>query len=163
VKQFDLLQTAVYPSDVKIAPWENTACSVFSAEPTKSAKMKRIYKKIGLTTIGMSSALIRLSAEAAGGSTADAAARSVLPGKGAAQHPFLYAGEWDTRKPQEQSISQDRVLIMRNGNPAQAMIINTATGQIEKEILIPTPVTGTHGQFRHIRMTQAGALEDQER
>jgi hypothetical protein len=51
----------------------------------------------------------------------------------------------------------------RNGNPAQAMIINTATGKIEKEIPIPTPVTGTHGQFRHIRMTKAGTLEDQER
>jgi hypothetical protein len=147
-----------------------------------------------------------------------------------AQHPFLYAGEWDTRKPLEQSIfivregkivwqysmpiktssggnqefddatllsngnvifshmsgagmvspdkkvlwdypappgteihscqslGKDRVLIMRNGNPAQAMIINTATGNIEREIPIPTTVTGTHGQFRHIRMTKAGTL-----
>ena len=33
-----------------------------------------------------------------------------LPGNGAAQHPFLYAGEWDTRKPQEQSI-----FIVRDG------------------------------------------------
>jgi len=154
----------------------------------------------------------------------------VLPGKGPAQHPFLYAGEWDTRKPLEQSIfivsegkivwqysmpiktasggnqefddatllsngnvifsrmsgagmvnsekkllwdypapagteihscqsiAKDRVLIMRNGNPAQAMIINTATGNIEKEIPIPTTVTGIHGQFRHIRMTKAGTL-----
>ena len=57
-----------------------------------------------------------------------------------------------------QSIGKDRVLIMRNGNPAQAMIINTATGNIEKEIPIPTTVTGTHGQFRHIRMTKAGTL-----
>jgi hypothetical protein len=47
---------------------------------------------------------------------------------------------------------------MRNGNPAQAMIINTATGNIEKKIPIPTPVTNTHGQFRHIRMTKAGTL-----
>jgi hypothetical protein len=47
---------------------------------------------------------------------------------------------------------------MRNGNPAKAMIIDTATGKTEKEILIPTPVTGTHGQFRHIRMTPAGTL-----
>ncbi len=57
-----------------------------------------------------------------------------------------------------QSLGQDRVLIMRNGNPAQAMIINTATGQIEKEIPIPTTVPGTHGQFRHIRMTKAGTI-----
>ena len=47
---------------------------------------------------------------------------------------------------------------MRNGNPAQAMIINTATGIVEKEVPIPTPITGTHGQFRHIRMTKAGTL-----
>ena len=157
-------------------------------------------------------------------------APAVLPGKGPAQHPFLYAGEWDTRKPQEQSmfivrggkvvwqyamplrtpsggiqefddatllsdgnivfsrmsgagmvspdkklvweypapagteihscqpIGKDRVLIMRNGNLAQAMIINTATGKIEKEIRIPTTVKGTHGQFRHIRMTKAGTI-----
>jgi hypothetical protein len=57
-----------------------------------------------------------------------------------------------------QSIGKDRVLIMRNGNPAQAMIINTARGNIEKEIPIPTTVTGTHGQFRHIRMTKTGTL-----
>ena len=155
---------------------------------------------------------------------------AILPGHGAAQHPFLYAGEWDTRKPLEQSIfivrdgkivweysmplkteagrnqefddatlladgnvifsrmsgagmvspdkkllwdyaappgtevhscqslGQNRVLIMRNGNPAQAMIINTATGKIEKEIPIPNTVKGTHGQFRHIRLTPAGTL-----
>ncbi len=155
---------------------------------------------------------------------------AVLPGNGASQHPFLYAGEWDTRKPLEQSIfivrdgkvvwqysmplktatggnqefddatllsngnvifsrmsgagmvsaekkllwdyaappgteihscqsiGKDRVLIMRNGNPAQAMIINIATGKIEKEIPIPNTIKGTHGQFRHIRMTKAGTL-----
>ncbi len=147
-----------------------------------------------------------------------------------ARHPFLYAGEWDTRKPLEQSmfivragkvvwqytmplknaegriqefddatllsngnvifshmsgaseispekkivwdypapigtevhsvqsVGKDRVLIMRNGNPAKAMIINTSTGKTEKEITIPTPITGTHGQFRHIRMTPAGTI-----
>jgi hypothetical protein len=160
----------------------------------------------------------------------NAATPSVLPGKGIAQHPFLYAGEWDTRKPLEQSmfivrdgkvvwqysmplktatgaiqefddatlltngniifskmsgagmvspdkrivweypappgteihscqtLGKGRVLIMRNGNPAQAMIIDTATGKIEKEIPIPTTVKGTHGQFRHIRMTPAGTI-----
>jgi hypothetical protein len=159
-----------------------------------------------------------------------AAAAGSLPGRGAAQHPFLYAGEWDTRKPLEQSmfivrdgkvvwqysmplhtatggnqefddatllpngniifsrmsgagmvnpgkqlvwdypappgteihsiqsVGPDRVLIMRNGHPALAMIINTATGKTENKIPIPTPVTGTHGQFRHIRMTPAGTL-----
>ncbi len=150
---------------------------------------------------------------------------AILPGQGLAQHPFLYAGEWDTRKPDKQSmfivrggrivwqytmplknarggiqefddatllsngnilfshmsgateigpdrkivwdyvappgtevhsaeaIDRDRVLIMRNGNPAQAMIINTVTGRTEREIPIPTTIAKTHGQFRHIRMT----------
>jgi len=161
--------------------------------------------------------------------SAAAAEAGPRPGKGAAQHPFLYAGEWDTRKPLQsmfivrdgkivwsysiplhpvpganqefddatllangniifsrmsgagevspdkklvwdypappgteihsiQSLGKDRVLIMRNGNPAQALIINTANGKTEKEIPIPTTVTGTHGQFRHIRMTPAGTL-----
>ena len=154
---------------------------------------------------------------------------AILPGSGLAQHPFLYAGEWDTRKANQsmflvrdgriawsasiplhpspganqefddatllsdgnvifsrmsgageiapdkrvvwdypapagteihsiQSLGKDRVLIMRNGNPAQAMIINTATVATDKVIPIPTTVTGTHGQFRHIRMTRAGTL-----
>jgi len=154
----------------------------------------------------------------------------VAPAGGLAQHPFLYAGEWDTRKPlaqsmfivrggqvvwqytiplhneaggiQEfddatllsdgniicshmsgaslispdkkvlwtyaapkgtevhsiQSIGKDRVLLMRNGNPAEAMIFNTATNTLEKEIPIPTTVRTTHGQFRHIRMTKAGTI-----
>jgi hypothetical protein len=43
---------------------------------------------------------------------------------------------------------------MRNGNPAQAMIFNTKTNTVERVIPIPTTVTGTHGQFRHIRMTR---------
>jgi len=38
------------------------------------------------------------------------------------------------------------------------MIINTATSTTEKVIPIPTTVTGTHGQFRHIRMTPAGTI-----
>ncbi len=154
---------------------------------------------------------------------------AILPGKGLAQHPFLYAGEWDTRKADQsmflvrggrivwsasiplhpkpganqefddatllpngniifsrmsgageispdkklvwdypappgteihsiQTLGAGRVLIMRNGNPAQAMIINTVTGVVERVIPIPTTVTGTHGQFRHIRMTRAGTL-----
>jgi uncharacterized protein (DUF362 family) len=172
----------------------------------------------------------QLPALAKAGARAKPVAPAVLPGRGVGQHPFLYAGEWDTRKPLEQSIfivcegkivwqyslpiktatggneefddatlltngnvifsrmsgagmvspdekllwdypappgteihscqsiGNDRVLIMRNGNPAQAMIINTATGKIEKEVPIPTTVAGTHGQFRHIRMTKSGTL-----
>jgi hypothetical protein len=154
----------------------------------------------------------------------------VLPGNGLAQHPFLYAGEWDTRHPEAQSmflvrdgrivwqysipmkaerggiqefddatllpdgnivfsrmsgagivspdkklvweyrapvgtevhsaqyLGNDRVLIMRNGHPAQAMIINTKTNVVEKTIPIPTTIKPTHGQFRHIRETNAGTI-----
>lgn len=178
----------------------------------------------------MKSILPILALFAVSSSLAFSADTPALPGKGPAHHPFLYAGEWDTRKPLEQSvfivrdgkvvwqysmplrtpeggvqefddatlltngnvifskmsgaamvspekkilweypapegteihscqaIGPDRVLIMRNGNPAQAMIINTATGAVEKEIPIPTTVKGTHGQFRHIRMTKAGTI-----
>jgi hypothetical protein len=152
-----------------------------------------------------------------------------LPGRGSAQHPFLYAGEWDTRKVLQsmfivrdgrivwshsiplhtpsggneefddatllpdgnvifsqmsgageispdkkmvwfypappgteihsiQAIGRNRVLIMRNGNPAQAMIFNTLDGSVERVIPVPTPIKGTHGQFRHIRMTAAGTI-----
>ncbi len=166
----------------------------------------------------------------AGAAGAAMKALPIAPDNSPARHPFVYAGEWDTRKPLEQSmfivregrivwkysmplhptpganqefddatllsngniifsrmsgagevspdkklvwdypappgteihscqsVGQDRVLIMRNGNPAQAMIINTVTGQTEKVIPIPTTVTGTHGQFRHIRMTKAGTI-----
>ena len=154
----------------------------------------------------------------------------VLPGNGLAQHPFLYCGEWDTRKPEAQSIfivragkmvwnytmpmkaarggiqefddvgllpdgnvlfsrmsgagvispdkklvwnydapvgtevhsaqylGDNRVLIMRNGNPAQAMIFNLGSKVVERAIPIPTAVTNPHAQFRHIRLTPAGTL-----
>ena len=57
-----------------------------------------------------------------------------------------------------QYVGDDRVLIMRNGNPAQAMIFNISSNLIERTIPIPTTVTNTHAQFRHIRMTPAGTL-----
>jgi hypothetical protein len=147
----------------------------------------------------------------------------------ATRHPFLYAGEWDTRKPYQsiflvregkvrwqysvplrtasggvqefddatqlsngniifsrmsgageitpeknlvweyaappgtevhsiQWISEGRMLVMRNGNPPKAILFNTSSNRIEKEIIIPCAVTNTHVQFRHIRMTKAGTL-----
>jgi hypothetical protein len=146
-----------------------------------------------------------------------------LPGKGLAQHPFLYCGEWQNRSTSQQvmyiirggkvvwsytnplkgelgdcsmlsngnilfsrqlgaseitpdkkivwnydappgteihttwPVGGDRVLIMQNGNPAKAMVINKITNQVEKELTLPTRVpASTHGQFRHIRMTPDG-------
>jgi hypothetical protein len=202
------------------------AMSIFD-DKSKQATKQMLAKTFGLALAGilfLSAGTLRAS------ETADANQTQTPPDKSPARHPFLYAGEWDTRKPLDQSIflvregkivwqysmpiktasggnqefddatmlangnvifskmsgagmvspdkkllweypapagteihscqsiGKDRVLIMRNGNPAQAMIINTATGKTEKEIPIPTTVTSTHSQFRHIRMTKAGTI-----
>jgi hypothetical protein len=146
-----------------------------------------------------------------------------LPGRGMAQHPFLYCGEWQRRSISEQTmqivregkivwsytnphrgelgdcsmlengnilfsrqfgaseitpdkrivwnydgpagneihttwpVDRDRVLIMQNGNPATLMIINKASGQVEKSLNLPTRnPQGVHGQFRHARLTPDG-------
>ncbi len=153
-----------------------------------------------------------------------------LPGKGLAQHPFLYAGEWDFRHPDQtmfvvrdgrvvwsysiplkdaageiqeysdatllsngnilfarktgaglvtpdkkllwnydapkgfevhvaQPVGLDRVMLVQNGNPAKMMIINLATGQTEKEFVLPTGNPAKqHGHFRRARLTPAGTL-----
>jgi hypothetical protein len=150
-----------------------------------------------------------------------------LPGKGLAQHPFLYCGEWDTRRPGEtmyvvrdgkivwsytisdkeeygdchmlsngnivfsrktgasevtpdkkivwnydappgtevhatQPLGLDRVMIVQNGLPAKLMIIQKASGKVEKEITLatknPEDPKSVHGQFRRARVTKAGTL-----
>lgn len=148
-----------------------------------------------------------------------------LPGRGLAQHPFLYCGEWQGRSVEKQVIylvrdgrvvwsftnerrgelgdctmlsngnilysrqfgasevtpdkkivwdydapmgteihtthpvGRDRVLIMQNGDPAKALIIEKATNKIVKELVLsPRDPKNAHGQFRHIRMTKAGTL-----
>lgn len=54
-------------------------------------------------------------------------------------------------------VDADRVLIMQNGDPAKAIIVRKSTGQVEKEVVLATRnPSGTHGQFRHIRMTPEG-------
>jgi hypothetical protein len=56
-------------------------------------------------------------------------------------------------------IDAERVLIMQNGDPAKLLIVRKAGNHVEKEIILATRVpTGTHGQFRHVRMTTAGTL-----
>jgi hypothetical protein len=148
-----------------------------------------------------------------------------LPGRGLAQHPFLYCGEWQGRSLDHQvmyvvrdgrvvwsytnerkgefsdctmlsngnivfarqfgaseitldkkivwdydaasgteihtayPLGRDRVLVMQNGDPAKALIIEKATNRIQKELVLPTRDPKlTHGQFRHIRMTKAGTF-----
>ena len=52
-----------------------------------------------------------------------------LPGNGLMQHDFLYAGEWDMRKPQEQSL-----FMVRNGKVVwqYSIPLRTATGGIQE-------------------------------
>ena len=159
----------------------------------------------------------------------DRFAPAVLPGKGLAQHPFLYTGEWDFRGDRDQTIylvrdgkvawsyaipikdadgtlqelgdatllsngnivfcrkvgaseitpgkkiiwnldapkgteihsiqplGLDRVLVTQNGSPAKLMVINTVTGQTEKELTLPVGHPDQpHMQFRRVRQTKAG-------
>ena len=57
-----------------------------------------------------------------------------------------------------QPIGSDKVFIVVNAVPAKAMIINTKTNAIEKQITLPTGGTGTHGMFRHCRYTKEGTF-----
>jgi hypothetical protein len=148
-----------------------------------------------------------------------------LPGRGLAQHPFLYCGEWQGRSVERQvmyvvrdgkvawtytnnrkgefgdctmlsngnivfsrqfgaseitqdkkmvwdydaapgteihtayPLGEDRVLVMRNGDPAKLLVIRKATNSVEKEMVLSTgDPHGVHGQFRHMRVTQAGTF-----
>jgi outer membrane protein assembly factor BamB len=166
-----------------------------------------------------------LWALAAACAAASAQMPSVLPGRGLAEHPFLYCGEWQGRSVENQvmylvrngrvvwsytntrrgelgdctrlsngnivfsrqfgaseitpenkivwdydgpkgaeihtayPLGRDRVLIMQNGDPAKALIIEKASNRIVKEIVLPVKnPASVHGQFRHIRMTKAGTL-----
>jgi hypothetical protein len=57
-----------------------------------------------------------------------------------------------------QPIGLDKVLIVLNGKPAKLLIINTTTGQTEKEMNLPTPhpEKSPHLQFRRVRLTKDG-------
>jgi hypothetical protein len=148
-----------------------------------------------------------------------------LPGRGLAQHPFLYCGEWQGHSLEKQVIylvrdghvvwsyandrrgelgdctmlsngnilfsrqfgaseitpdkrivwnyeaptgteihttypvGRDRVLIMQNGDPPKALIIEKATNRIERQLILSArDPKRAHGQFRHIRMTKAGTF-----
>jgi outer membrane protein assembly factor BamB len=175
---------------------------------------------------GLRSALFALAmASQAGAQTAQAPESTALPGRGLAQHPFLYCGEWQDRGKSEQvmklvrdgkvvwtysipgkeeygdctrlsngnivfsrrlsasevtpdkrivwqydappkteihtaqPIGKDRVLIMRNGDPAKALLVDKKTGKVEKELVIQVRrPENVHGQVRHIRYTKAGTF-----
>jgi hypothetical protein len=58
-----------------------------------------------------------------------------------------------------QPIGLERVLYVRNGDPAMTVVVNIVTGQTEKEFVLPVKnPQSVHGQFRHARLTDAGTL-----
>jgi len=82
-------------------------------------------------------------------------ASEITPGK---KIVWDYDGPKGTEIHTAYPIGRDRVLIMQNGDPAKALIIDKATNRVEKELVLPTKDKSTHGQFRHIRMTKAGTF-----
>ncbi len=56
-----------------------------------------------------------------------------------------------------QLIGTDHVVFVQNGNPAKVFVMNIKTNKVEKEFTIPFK-SGTHGQIRHARLTDAGTL-----
>jgi outer membrane protein assembly factor BamB len=148
---------------------------------------------------------------------------AALPGRGLAEHSFLYCGEWQRQSTSDQTmyivregrivwsytnplkgelgdcsrlengnilfsrqfgaseitpdkkivwnydgppgteihttwpVDRERVLIMQNGNPATLLVLNKRTSKVEKRLTLSTRnPQGTHGQFRHVRMTPEG-------
>ena len=58
-----------------------------------------------------------------------------------------------------QPIGKERVLFIQNGDPAKLIVINIVTNKTEKEYTLTVAnAKGTHGQFRHARLTDAGTL-----
>jgi hypothetical protein len=58
-----------------------------------------------------------------------------------------------------QPIGTNRVWFIENGNPAKLVVMDKATGTVEREFVLPVGnPKGTHGQFRHARLTDAGTL-----
>jgi hypothetical protein len=58
-----------------------------------------------------------------------------------------------------QAIGTNSVVFIQNGNPAKFIVINKATGDIEHEFVLPVNnPKGTHGQFRHARLTDSGTI-----
>lgn len=81
----------------------------------------------------------------------------VTPGKKLVWH---YDAPSGTEVHSCQPIGLDKVLLVQNGLPPKAMIINKTTGKVEVEHALPaeslTEQRTVHAQFRRIRMTAAG-------
>ena len=58
-----------------------------------------------------------------------------------------------------QPYGEQTVLLVQNGNPAKAVVINKVTGAVEHEFSLPVGHPDSiHGQFRRARITAAGTL-----
>jgi hypothetical protein len=58
-----------------------------------------------------------------------------------------------------QPYGTNSVWFVQNGDPAKFAIVNKTTGAIEREFILPVKnPKGTHGHFRHARMTETGTL-----
>jgi hypothetical protein len=56
-------------------------------------------------------------------------------------------------------LGPDSVWFVQNSDPAKFVVINKTTGKIEREFVLPVKnPKGTHGQFRHARLTEAGTI-----
>ena len=56
-------------------------------------------------------------------------------------------------------IGKERVLFLRNGNPAKLIVINKTSNAVEKELILPVGnPNNIHGHFRHARLTKAGTI-----
>jgi hypothetical protein len=56
-------------------------------------------------------------------------------------------------------IGKEHVLFIQNGDPAVVRIVNTVTNATEREIPLQYKhPASTHGQFRHVRLTDRGTL-----
>lgn len=55
-----------------------------------------------------------------------------------------------------QPMDDERLYFAANGNPAKIVIYNWKKEEVEKEIIVPTSVTNTHAQMRHVRLTPEG-------
>ncbi|MGY3052557.1 hypothetical protein ACVWYG_000747 [Pedobacter sp. UYEF25] len=56
-----------------------------------------------------------------------------------------------------QLIGKGHVVFVQNGNPAKVFVMNIKTNKVVKEFVLPFK-SGTHGQIRHARLTEAGTL-----
>jgi hypothetical protein len=83
-------------------------------------------------------------------------ASEITPGK---KIVWNYDGPPNTEIHTTFPVGADKVLIMQNGDPAKALLIEKKTGKIVREQVLPTrDPKGTHGQFRHIRILKSGNL-----